>query len=101
MFDLLSAALAEADGRRRLHRLPLSFQRCGVGSVRRWRRRPLTPAEQAHARRILTAIGLCPRASACRDRPVTFIDAAHRGATFTEQFECYVPGSMKTASRGR
>jgi hypothetical protein len=37
MFDLLSAALADADDRRRLDRLPLSFQRSGVRSGRRWR----------------------------------------------------------------
>jgi len=87
MFDLLSAALADADDRRRLDRLPLSFQRSGVRSGRRWRRRPLTPAEQAQARQILTAIGLSPYALARRERPVTFVDVVYRGATFTDLFE--------------
>ncbi|HZN18336.1 MAG TPA: hypothetical protein VFB84_09155 [Micromonosporaceae bacterium] len=87
MFDLLSGALAGHGDQRWLRRLPLSFQRPGVGSWRRWRRRPLTPAEQAQARRILAAVGLAPSALARRGRPVTFVDVVYRGATFTELFE--------------
>jgi hypothetical protein len=87
MFDLLSGALAGTQGQRRICRLPLSFQRPGVGSSRRWRRRALTPAEQAQARRVLATIDLVPHSLARRDRPVTFVDVVHRGATFTELFE--------------
>jgi hypothetical protein len=87
MFDLFSGAIADTHGQRRIRRLPLSFQRPGVGSRRRWRRRPLTPAEQAHARRVLATVDLFPRGLARRDRPVTFVDVVHRGATFTELFE--------------
>jgi hypothetical protein len=85
MFDLLSGALAD-DDTRVLRRLPLSFQRPGIGIRRRWRRRPLTPAEQAQARRMLTAAGLAPPALARRERPATFVDVVYRGATFTELF---------------
>jgi len=41
MFDLFSGAIADTHGQRRIRRLPLSFQRPGVGSRRRWGRRPL------------------------------------------------------------
>jgi hypothetical protein len=47
MSDLLGGALADRTDARQLRRLPLSFQRPGVGSRRRWWRRPLTAAEQA------------------------------------------------------
>lgn len=87
MFDLLSGAIADSHGQRRVRRLPLSFQRPGVGSWRRWRRRPLTSAEQAAARRVLAAVDLFPHGLARRDRPVTFVDVVHGGATFTELFE--------------
>jgi hypothetical protein len=87
MFDLLSGALAEVTDQRRLRRLPFSFQRPGVGSWRRWRRRPLTPAERAQARRILAAVDVTPHALARRDRPVAFVDVVNRGSTFTELFD--------------
>jgi hypothetical protein len=87
MFDLLGGALANCRDERQLCRLPLSFQRPGVGSWRRWRRRPLTPAEQAQARRILGSIAVTPRGLARRRRPVTFVDVVHRGSTFTELFD--------------
>jgi hypothetical protein len=80
MFDLLSGAF---DGGRGLHRLPLSFAREWVGR----RRRPLTSAEQAQGRRILTALGLTPLALARRTRPATFVDVVDVGGTFTELFE--------------
>lgn len=87
MFDLLGGALANCREERQVRRLPLSFQRPGVGSWRRWRRRPLTPAEQAQARRILGGVGVTPRGLARRARPVTFVDVVHRGSTFTELFD--------------
>lgn len=87
MFDLLSGALADKTGGRQLRRLPLSFQRSGVGSRRRWRRRPLTSAEQAQVRRILAAVDVTPNALARRDRPVTFVDVVHGGSTFTDLFD--------------
>jgi hypothetical protein len=87
MFDLLGGALANCRDERPLRRLPLSFQRAGVGSWRRWRRRPLSPAEQAQARRILAGAGVTPRGLARRQRPVTFVDVVHRGSTFTEMFD--------------
>lgn len=86
MFDLLSGALDDA-GKRQLQRLPLSFQRPGVGSWRRRRRRPLTPAERDRARHILTGVGVTPRTLARRERPVTFVDVVYRGSTFTELFD--------------
>jgi hypothetical protein len=66
MFDLLSGAIANTAGQRRIRRLPLSFQRPGVGSWRRWRRRPLTPAEQAQARRAIAMVDLLPHSLARR-----------------------------------
>lgn len=87
MFDLLGGALADSRDGRQLRRLPLSFQRPGVGSWRRWRRRPLTAAEQAQARRIAASLGVTPRGLARRKRPVTFVDVVYRGSTFTELFD--------------
>jgi hypothetical protein len=87
MFDLLSGALADRAGQRQLRRLPLSFQRPGTGSWRRWRRRPLTGAERAQARRIPTAVDVIPHGLARRTRPVTFVDVVHRGSTFTDLFD--------------
>jgi hypothetical protein len=87
MFDLLGGALANCRKERPLRRLPLSFQRPGIGSWRQWRRRPLTPAEQAQARRILAGAGVTPRGLARRQRPVTFVDVVHRGSTFTDLFD--------------
>ncbi|MEU4237361.1 hypothetical protein [Actinoplanes sp. NPDC026619] len=86
MFDLLGGALGGHPDRRRLLRLPFSFQRGGAGSGRRWRRRPLTGAEVSEARRIMAAVGLTPHALARRDRPVTFVDVVYEGGTFTELF---------------
>jgi hypothetical protein len=40
MFDLLSGALADLGGQRRLRRLPLSFQRPRARSGRRWATAP-------------------------------------------------------------
>ena len=87
MFDLLGGALGDRTDGRQLRRLPLSFQRPGVGSWRRWHRRPLTPAEQAQARRIFTAAGVTPHGLARRQRPVTFVDVVYRGSTFTDLFD--------------
>jgi hypothetical protein len=87
MFDLLGGALAACRDGRQPRRLPLSFQRPGVGSRRRWRPRPLTPAEQAQARRILATAGLTPHRLARRERPVTFVDVLYRSSTFTELFQ--------------
>jgi hypothetical protein len=87
MFDLLGGALANCCDEWPLYRLPLSFQRAGVGSRRRWRRRTLTPAEQTQARRIPAGAGVTPRGLARRHRPVTFVDVVHLGSTFTELFD--------------
>jgi len=87
MFDLLGGALANCRDERQVCRLSLSFQRPGVGSWRRWRPRPLTPGEQAQARRILAGAGVTPHGLARRERPVTFVDVVHRGSTFTELFD--------------
>lgn len=86
MFDLLGGVFAGPVGMQQLHRLPLSFQRPAVGSGRRWRRRPLTPAEVVQARRFLSAVGLTPYALARRDRPAVVVDVVDAGATFTELF---------------
>ncbi len=86
MFDLLGGALAGRGDGRKLHRLPLSFQRPGVGAPRQWRRRALTPAEQAQARRILAEIGVTPAGLARRERPVTFVDVVYRGSTFSDLY---------------
>ncbi|MGC5053177.1 hypothetical protein ACLQ2S_17185 [Micromonospora sp. DT48] len=85
MFDLLSGAV-DSDSERRLWRLPLSFQRTGVGAGRRWRRRALTPAERARAREILTGVQVTPHNLARRRRPVTFVDVVDGGNTFTDLF---------------
>jgi hypothetical protein len=87
MFDLLGGGLATCRDGPRLRRLPMSFQRPAVGSWRRWRRRPLTAAEQARARWILDTLGVTPRRLARRSRPVTFVDVVHRGSTFTDLFD--------------
>lgn len=88
MFDLLGGALADGTDGRRLRRLPVSFQRPGDnGRGRRWRRRPLTAAERAQARRMLAAIDATPEGLARRQRPVTFVDVVHGGSTFTEVFD--------------
>lgn len=87
MYDLLSGALADCGECRALRRLPLSFQRPGVASGRRWRRRPLTAPERRQARLILATAGVTPRSLARRERPATFVDVVHRGSTFTELFE--------------
>ncbi len=87
MFDLLGGALADRADGPQPRRLPLSFQRPVTGSRRRWRRRSLTPAEQAQARRFLAAAGVTPHGLARRGRPVTFIDVVDRGSTFTEVFD--------------
>ncbi|MFF5083980.1 hypothetical protein ACFY36_43595 [Actinoplanes sp. NPDC000266] len=87
MFDLLSGALANCREERQVGRLPLSFQRSGAGSWRRWRRRPLTPAEQAQARRLVSGAGVTPHGLARRQRPITFVDVVHHGSTFTELFD--------------
>lgn len=86
MFDLLSGVLADPVGEQRLYRLPLSFQRAAVGSGRRWRRRPLSPAELVQGRRFLAAVGLTPQALARRDRPAVLVDVVDFGSTFTELF---------------
>jgi hypothetical protein len=86
MFDLLGGALAGCRDGRQPRRLPLSFQRPGLGTGRRWRPRPLTAAEQAQARQILATAGVTPRGLARRERPVTFVDVVYRGSTFTDLF---------------
>ncbi len=86
MYDLLSAALADLTDPPHLCRLPVSFQRPAVGSWRAWRRRALTPAEQAQARGMLTALGVTPGGLARRRRPVTFVDVVYRGTTFSDLF---------------
>ncbi|WP_433788535.1 hypothetical protein [Actinoplanes sp. CA-252034] len=86
MFDLLGGVLTGTAGVQRLHRLPLSFQRQGIVSGRRWRRRPLTAAEIAQGRRFLETVGLTPYALARRDRPAVLVDVVHEGETFTELF---------------
>jgi hypothetical protein len=85
-FDLLSGALADSPGGRSLHRLPFSFRRPAVLKGRHWRTPPLTPAEQAQARRILATIEITPYALARRNRPVAFVDVVDAGGTFTELF---------------
>jgi hypothetical protein len=87
MFDMLSGALADRDGQARLRRLPFSFQRPASRSRREWRRRALTPAEQAQARHVLTEVEVSPYLLARRARPVTFVDVVHGGTTFTELFD--------------
>jgi hypothetical protein len=82
MFDLLGGALGDRTDATQLRRLPLSFQRTGVGSWRQWRRRPLTAAEQIQARRVFAAAGVTPHGLARRQRPVTFVDVVYRGSTF-------------------
>ncbi|MEV4516625.1 hypothetical protein AB0K00_47705 [Dactylosporangium sp. NPDC049525] len=84
MHDLLGGAL---QGRAWPRRLPFSFARPSIpwGS-RRWRRRPLTQAEQRQARRILAGVGAAPRDLARGDRPVTFVDVVSEGSTFTELY---------------
>lgn len=86
MFDLLSGVLARQAGVRRLHRLPLSFQRPPVGTGRRTRSRALTAAEIARGREFLELAGLTPHALARRDRPAVLVDVVDGGATFTELF---------------
>lgn len=86
MFDLLSGAL-DGDSERALWRLPLSFQRAAGGVGRRWRRRPLTPAERARAREILTGVHVTPRGLARRRRPVAFVDVVDGGTTFTDLYD--------------
>jgi hypothetical protein len=86
MFDLLGGVLAGSIGDQRLHRVPVSFQRPAVSSGRRWRRRPLTSAEQAQGRRFLATVRLTPHALARRDRPAVLVDVVDGGATFTELF---------------
>lgn len=85
MFDLFSGALADG-AERDLWRLPLSFQRPAAGAGRRWRRRPLTPAERARAREILAGVQVTPRGLARRRRPVAFVDVVAGGNTFTDLF---------------
>jgi hypothetical protein len=86
MFDLLSGALAAHAAERRLRRLPLSFQRSGQESRRRWRPRSLSAGERAQARRFLTTVDADPYTLARRRRPVTFVDVVSAGRTFTELF---------------
>ncbi|MBB4744122.1 hypothetical protein BJY16_007581 [Actinoplanes octamycinicus] len=86
MFDLLGGVFTGRAGVQRLYRLPLSFQRPGIGSGRRWQRRPLTPAEVAQGRRFLETVGLTPYALARRDRPAVLVDVVYEGETFTELF---------------
>ncbi|GAA0429133.1 hypothetical protein Aca07nite_37400 [Actinoplanes capillaceus] len=86
MFDLLGGVFTGPAGVQRLYRLPLSFQRPGVGFGRRWRRRPLKPAEVVQGRRFLEAVGLTPYELARRDRPVVLVDVVYAGETFTELF---------------
>jgi hypothetical protein len=87
MFDFLGGALADVSGARSVRRLPLSFSRTWVGTGRRRRRRALTSAERAQARRMLAALDITPYTLARRDRPVTFVDVVHAGSTFTELFQ--------------
>lgn len=86
MFDLLGGVFTGRSGVQRLHRLPLSFQRPAISSGRRWRRRPLAPAEVKQGRRFLESVGLTPYALARRDRPVVLVDVVYGGETFTELF---------------
>ena len=86
MFDLLGGARADDSGRA-LWRLPLSFQRAATGAGRRWRRRPLTPAERARAREILASVQVTPHGLARRHGPVTFVDVVDGGNTFTDLFD--------------
>ncbi|MEU4691865.1 hypothetical protein [Actinoplanes sp. NPDC023714] len=86
MFDLLGGALDGTGGTRKLVRLPFSFQRAAIGAGRRWRRRPLTAGEVAHARHVLGTLGITPRSLARRDRPVTFVDVVNDGGTFGDLF---------------
>lgn len=86
MFDLLGGVFTGSTGVQQLYRLPLSFQRRGISLGRRWRRRPLTPAEAAQGRRYLETVELTPYALARRDRPAVLIDVVHEGETFTEVF---------------
>jgi hypothetical protein len=51
-----------------------------------WRRRPLTTAERAQARRMLAGLGLAPRSLARRDVPVVFTDVVAGGSTFGDLF---------------
>jgi hypothetical protein len=87
MFDLLSGALADAGGTVRLSRLPFSFQRVVRSPGRMaWRRRPLTTAERAQARRVLAGLGLAPVSLARRAVPVVFTDVVAGGSTFGDLF---------------
>jgi hypothetical protein len=87
MFDLLSGALADADGAVRLSRLPFSFQRLPRSPGRRaWRQRPLTTAERAQAHRVLAGLGLAPKSLARRAAPVVFTDVVSGGSTFGDLF---------------
>jgi hypothetical protein len=89
MFDLLGGALAGTALAGCLSRLPLSFVRGAANPHtrgRRWRRRALTSAEIAQARRWLTAAGVDPYRLARRTRPLAFVDVVHEGGTFTELY---------------
>ena len=86
IFDLLGGALGHASAGPGLYRLPLSFARSYRGSYRRWDLRPLTTAEQDHARRLLADVGAAPGELARRKRPVAFADIVFTGSTFTDLF---------------
>lgn len=79
MFDLLSGTVPE-----RVARLPLSFARPAIPAGSRWRRQPLTAAEVARAREILTEHGITPAGLA--RGAVTFVDVVSAGSTFTDLF---------------
>jgi hypothetical protein len=83
MHDVLGGALAELDWDAVVRRVPFSFARA-IERPRRGARfdyRPLTNAERAQARRLLTDAGLDPRSLARRDRPTTFVDVVQSGST--------------------
>jgi hypothetical protein len=48
--------------------------------------RPLSAAERAQARRVISGLGIAPEALARRARPVAFVDVVSYGFTFSELF---------------
>ena len=84
MFDLLSGALSGQQDGPGLERLPVSFWRRPVLSGRRWRSRPLTPAESGRLRDLLDDAGAAPRDVVGRAAPTAFVDVVDSGRSFTE-----------------